>query len=80
MDPIVSPTGQRVLSHPGKYRHLDYACSQVCFVCVCACACFSPSAGTCVFVCKCTLCVNVCLCRRITTATALFGCSFLGSV
>lgn len=23
IDPIVSPTGQRVLSHSGKYYHLD---------------------------------------------------------
>lgn len=64
MDPIVSPTGHRVLSHPGKYHHLDYACSQVCFLGACMCQCVSAqtyhhhATATALFGCSFPSCVS----------------------
>ena len=62
MDPIVSPAGQRVLSHPGKYRHLDSACSQVCF---------SWVSKSNVFVCR-RMYVLLCVCADVSPRQLLF--------
>lgn len=78
MDPIVSPTGQRVLSHPGEVSpfgpHSQPSVFSwvsmrvyVCFPAKCVHECVSLQVH---------VCVNVCLRGLITTATALFDCSF----